>query len=332
MVGYPSDVEQVWLGADGILARARDALLIDMTTSSPELARRIAAEAAAHGCQALDAPVSGGDIGAREAKLSIMVGGGKEAFDAALPILQLMGTNIVLQGGPGAGQHTKMCNQIVIASTIMGVCEGLAYGKAAGLDLPTVLKSIGGGAAGGFQLNVLGAKIINGDFAPGFFIEHFLKDLGIALAEAERMKLELPALALARKLYTTLVEQGHGRLGTQALSKYYGARAMSMEMTGEYRIPAPQQRVWEALNDPAVLKACIAGCKQLEKVSDTEFNAIVATKVGPVSATFSGAVNLSRPGRAQRLHADRPGPGRRRRLREDERARRAEAARATRPC
>ncbi len=225
MVGYPSDVEQVWLGPDGVLARcSRDALLIDMTTSSPELARRIASQAAAHACQALDAPVSGGDVGAREAKLSIMVGGSKEAFEAALPILKLLGSNIVHQGEAGAGQHTKMCNQIVIASTIMGVCEGLAYGKAAGLDLPTVLKSIGAGAAGGVQLNVLGAKIINGDFAPGFFIEHFLKDLGIALAEAQRMKLDLPALALARKLYTTLVERGLGRLGTQALAQYYGVR------------------------------------------------------------------------------------------------------------
>jgi 3-hydroxyisobutyrate dehydrogenase len=225
MVGYPSDVEEVWLGPDGILSQANDALLIDMTTSSPELARRIAIAAAGRRCQALDAPVSGGDIGARDAKLSIMVGGAREAFEDALPILQLLGTNVVHQGGPGAGQHTKMCNQIVIASTIMGVCEGLAYGKAAGLDLPTVLKSIGAGAAGGFQLNVFGAKIINGDFAPGFFIEHFVKDLGIALAEAQRMKLELPGLALARKLYMVLVEQGHARLGTQALYKYYGTSA-----------------------------------------------------------------------------------------------------------
>ncbi|HWP13603.1 MAG TPA: NAD(P)-dependent oxidoreductase, partial [Ramlibacter sp.] len=183
----------------------------------------IAASAAARGCRSLDAPVSGGDIGARDAKLSIMVGGAGQAFDEALPVLQLMGTNIVLQGGPGAGQHTKMCNQVVIASTIMGVCEGLAYGKAAGLDLSTVLKSIGAGAAGGFQLNVLGAKIINGDFAPGFFIEHFIKDLRIALVEAQRMNLELPGLALARKLYMVLVEKGHARLGTQALYKYYGA-------------------------------------------------------------------------------------------------------------
>lgn len=221
IVGYPKDVEQVYLGDNGILASARGALLIDMTTSSPELAERIATEAGKKGCRALDAPVSGGDIGARDAKLSIMVGGAQAAFDETLPILQLMGTNIVLQGGSGAGQHTKMCNQIVIASTIMGVCEGLAYGTAAGLDLPSVLQSIGGGAASGFQLNVLGQKIINGDFAPGFYVEHFIKDLGIALAEAERMQLDLPALALARKLYETLVQQGHGQLGIQALFKLY---------------------------------------------------------------------------------------------------------------
>lgn len=223
IVGYPHDVEQVYLGDNGIVARARGALLIDMTTSSPELAQRIAKAAAEQGCSALDAPVSGGDIGARDAKLAIMVGGAQAAFDAALPILQLLGPNIVLQGGPGAGQHTKMCNQIVIAATIMGVCEGLAYGKAAGLDLPTVLKSIGGGAASGFQLTVMGQKIINGDFAPGFYIEHFIKDLGIALAEAGRMQLDLPALALARRLYEEMAQQGHGRLGTQALFKHYEA-------------------------------------------------------------------------------------------------------------
>ena len=221
MVGYPHDVEQVYLGPDGILARARDALLIDMTTSSPALAVRIAAAAQAQGCRVLDAPVSGGDIGARDAKLAIMVGGEQAVFDEALPVLQLMGANIVLQGGPGAGQHTKMCNQIVIASTLMGVCEGLAYGKASGLDLPTVLKSIGGGAASGFQLSVLGQKIIQRDFAPGFYMEHFIKDLGIALAEAERMKLDLPALALARKLLGLLADRGMSRLGTQALYKYY---------------------------------------------------------------------------------------------------------------
>lgn len=222
IVGLPSDVEQVWTGPDGILSTARDALLIDMTTSSPALAQRLAAEAQQRGCSALDAPVSGGDIGARDAKLSIMVGGSKEAFERALPVLQCMGANIVHQGEAGAGQHTKMCNQIVIAGAIMGVSEGLSYARAAGLDLPTVMKSIGAGAASSVQLSVMGTKMIAGDWAPGFMVEHFVKDLGIALAEAERMRLDLPALALARKLYTQLVERGGGRNGTQSLFTLYG--------------------------------------------------------------------------------------------------------------
>ena len=225
MVGYPRDVEEVWLGADGVLAQAKGALLIDMTTSSPDLAQRLAREAAARGCRALDAPVSGGDLGAREARLSIMAGGDAQAFADALPILQLMGKTIVHTGGPGTGQHTKMCNQVVIASTIMGVCEGLAYARSAGLDLDVVLQCISGGAAGSFQLTVMGPKIVKGDFAPGFMIEHFLKDLSIALAEADRMQLQLPGAAQARKLYAQLVEGGHGRDGTQALSLLYGAAA-----------------------------------------------------------------------------------------------------------
>ena len=222
MVGYPRDVEDIYLGAGAIVASARaGAILIDMTTSSPALAVRIATQAAQRGIKSLDAPVSGGDVGARDAKLAIMAGGDAAAFDAALPVLRRMGANIVLQGGPGTGQHAKMCNQIVIASTIMGVCEGIAYAKQAGLDADTVLKSIGGGAASGFQLNVLGARIIKGDFAPGFFMEHFIKDMSIALAEAGRMGLELPGLAQAKKLYDQLIAQGHGRSGTQALFKYY---------------------------------------------------------------------------------------------------------------
>lgn len=225
MVGYPRDVEQVWLGADGILQQAQGALLIDMTTSSPELAQRLAREAAGRGCRALDAPVSGGDIGAREARLAIMAGGDAAAFAEALPILQLMGKTIVHTGGPGSGQHTKMCNQVVIASTIMGVCEGLAYARAAGLDLDVVLQCISGGAAASFQLNVMGPRIVKGDFAPGFMIEHFLKDLSIALAEAERLHLQLPGAAQARQLYATLVERGHARDGTQALALLYGASA-----------------------------------------------------------------------------------------------------------
>ena len=223
MVGYPSDVEQVWLGAEGLIAHARNALLIDMTTSSPALAKRLAVEAVKAGHQALDAPVSGGDVGAREAKLSVMVGGEASTFNKALPILQLMGANIVHMGGSGAGQHTKMSNQIVIASTIMGVCEGLAYAKAAGLDSAALLQCIGGGAAGGFQLNVMGARIAKGDFVPGFLVEHFLKDLGIALAEACNMGLDLPGVTLARKLYDELAGRGLGRLGTQALYQLYSA-------------------------------------------------------------------------------------------------------------
>jgi len=223
MVGYPSDVEQVWSGAEGIIAHASNALLIDMTTSSPALAKKLADASAQAGHQALDAPVSGGDVGARDAKLSIMVGGEAATFNKALPILQLMGTNIVHMGAAGAGQHTKMSNQIVIASTIMGVCEGLAYAKGAGLDSAALLQCIGGGAAGGFQLNVMGARIAKGDFAPGFFIEHFLKDLGIALDEAEKMGLQLPGASLARKLYKEMIDSGRGRLGIQALFQLYMA-------------------------------------------------------------------------------------------------------------
>lgn len=222
MVGYPADVEAIYLGPGGIVERARPGtILVDMTTSSPALAERIAGEAQKRGVSALDAPVSGGDVGAREAKLSIMVGGANEAFEAVLPILRRMGTNIVRQGGPGAGQHTKLCNQIVIASTMLGVCEGLAYAKRAGLDPHTVLKSIGGGAASSFLLNNLGARILNADFAPGFFVEHFVKDMRIAAEEAQRLHADLPGLELAKSLYESLLAEGHGRDGTQAIFKHY---------------------------------------------------------------------------------------------------------------
>ncbi len=222
MVGYPADVEAIYLGAGGLVERARaGALLIDMTTSSPELAERIAASAVLRGAQALDAPVSGGDIGARDAKLSIMVGGAQAAFDQALPVLRLMGASVVLQGGPGSGQHTKMCNQIVIASTMLGVCEGLAYALRSGLDPATVLSSISGGAAGSFLLAHMAPRMLKGDFAPGFFTEHFIKDMGIALHEAQRMQLDLPGLALAKRLYDQLAAQGHGRDGTQVLFQHY---------------------------------------------------------------------------------------------------------------
>jgi len=221
MVGYPSDVEEVYFGEKGIIASANNAILIDMTTSSPSLARKIATEAAKKGLAALDAPVSGGDIGARDAKLTIMVGGDQAVFDHVLPILQKLGTSIILQGDVGMGQHTKMCNQIVIASTIMGVAEGLSYAKKVGLDPAVVLQSIGGGAASGFQLNVLGAKMIVGDYAPGFYVEHLIKDLKIALAEAEQMHLNLPGLALAKSLFEKMADRGLQRNGTQGIFQIY---------------------------------------------------------------------------------------------------------------
>ena len=225
MVGYPRDVEEIWLGSEGLIAQAKNALLIDMTTSSPALAKRLAEIGSKAGHQVLDAPVSGGDVGARDAKLSIMVGGELTAFEKALPIFNLMGSKVVRMGDAGAGQHTKMSNQIVIASTIMGVSEGLSYAKRAGLDPQALLECIGAGAAGGFQLNVMGARIAKGDFAPGFLIEHFLKDLGIALNEAEQMGLDLPGVTLARKLYDQMANDGHGRLGTQALFQHYNSGA-----------------------------------------------------------------------------------------------------------
>jgi len=222
IVGMPDDVRALYLGDDGLIANARrDAVLIDMTTSSPQLAEELAAHAVARGVQMLDAPVSGGDVGAREGRLSIMVGGSADVLARVEPILRCLGTNIVLQGGPGAGQHTKLCNQIVIASTMLGVCEGLAYAHSAGLDPQTVLSAIGGGAAGGFQLNNLGPRIAKGDFAPGFFIEHFIKDMRIAHEEAAHMGRELPGLELVRGLYQKLAEQGFTRNGTQALFKLY---------------------------------------------------------------------------------------------------------------
>jgi 3-hydroxyisobutyrate dehydrogenase len=222
VVGLPQDVEQIYLGDSGIVTRSKPGtILIDMTTSSPSLAVRIAAAAKARGLDALDAPVSGGDIGARDAKLSIMVGGSESAFEAILPILQLMGTNIRRQGGPGSGQHTKLANQIVIAGTMLGVAEGLVYAEQAGLDPHKVLASIGTGAAGGFLLNNLGPKMIDRNFAPGFFVEHFLKDLTIATDEARAVSLDLKGLQTAAKQYADLAAHGGLRDGTQALFKVY---------------------------------------------------------------------------------------------------------------
>ena len=218
VVGYPSDVEQLYLGKSGLIASGKPgAYFVDMTTSSPALARRIYDAAKERGIHVLDAPVSGGDIGAREARLSIMVGGDRETFEAVRPILGLMGTNIVLQGGPGAGQHTKMCNQIAIAGGMMGVCESLAYASRAGLDPKTVLASIETGAAGSWSLSNLGPRIIDGNFEPGFYVKHFIKDMKIALESADEMGLDLPGLALARSLYERLAALGYEDKGTHAL-------------------------------------------------------------------------------------------------------------------
>lgn len=218
MVGFPRDVREVILGAEGVLAANRaGAIVVDMTTSEPSLAVEIAARAAAAGAWAIDAPVSGGDIGAREARLSIMIGGDEGAVAALADCWQAMGSTIVRQGGAGSGQHTKLVNQTLIAGTMIGLCEALLYAQRAGLDLETVLKSVSSGAAGSAALNNLAPRILRGDFAPGFYVEHFIKDMGIALAEAERMHLALPGLALAKQLYVALKAQGHGRSGTQAL-------------------------------------------------------------------------------------------------------------------
>jgi 3-hydroxyisobutyrate dehydrogenase len=218
IVGYPRDVREVTLGPEGTLAGARPGVvLVDMTTSEPALAREICEAARAQGVHAVDAPVSGGDVGAREARLSIMVGGQDQAVAAVMPLFRAMGQTIVHQGPAGAGQHTKMVNQVLIATNMIGVCEALLYGVRAGLDLDQVLRSVGSGAAGSWSLNNLGPRIIAGNFDPGFFVEHFLKDMGIALAEARRMKLSLPGLALAEQLYRAVEAQGHGRAGTHAL-------------------------------------------------------------------------------------------------------------------
>lgn len=218
IVGFPSDVREVTLGANGALAGSRPgSILVDMTTSEPALAREIFEAAKAKGIDAVDAPVSGGDIGAREARLSIMVGGEPMVVKQLDPLFHLMGKTIVHQGPAGAGQHTKMVNQILIATNMIGVCEALLYGYKAGLDLEQVMQSVGSGAAGSWSLNNLGPRMIAGNFEPGFFVEHFLKDMGIALAESRRMHLALPGLALAEQLYRAVEAQGLGRKGTHAL-------------------------------------------------------------------------------------------------------------------
>jgi 3-hydroxyisobutyrate dehydrogenase len=222
MVGYPSDVEEIYLGENGLINHGRkDSVLIDMTTSAPSLAVRIYESAKEKGIHTIDAPVSGGDVGAKEAKLSIMVGGKDEVFEAIKPLLKLLGTNIVYQGKAGAGQHTKMCNQIAIASNMIGVCEAIIYAEKAGLNPESVLKSITTGAAGSWSLNNLAPRMLNGNFEPGFYIKHFIKDMKIALDEAEQMEMQVPGLTLAKSLYDQLAEMGEENSGTQALYKYW---------------------------------------------------------------------------------------------------------------
>ena len=221
MVGFPDDVQDVVLGRDGVLAGIRPgSILVDMTTSRPSLAVEIAAAAEERRGMSLDAPVSGGDIGARHATLSIMVGGDERALQRVMPILRHLGKTIVHQGGPGAGQHTKMVNQILISTGMIGICEALWYAGRAGLDLDHVLESISTGAAGSWSLSHLAPRIIRGDFQPGFLVEHFVKDLGIALEEARRLELSLPGLELAERLYRDLQGRGHAKSGTQALYLY----------------------------------------------------------------------------------------------------------------
>jgi len=218
MVGYPQDVREVVFGKESIINTIKPgSIFIDFTTSKPSLAMEIAEALEKKGVSSLDAPVSGGDVGAREGTLSIMVGGDEKAFDVAKSILEKLGKIIILQGGPGAGQHTKMCNQIQIAGTMIGMIEALVYGAKAGLDLETMLHSISGGAAGCWSLDNLAPRILKGDMEPGFFVDHFVKDMSIALEEAQRMQLSLPGLALVHQLYVTVQALGAGRKGTQAL-------------------------------------------------------------------------------------------------------------------
>ena len=219
IVGFPQDVEEVYFGEKGILKSARSgSILVDMTTTRPSLAAKIYEEANAKGVKSIDAPVSGGDVGAKNGTLSIMIGGDKEDVNALMPLFDLMGKNMVYEGKAGSGQHTKMCNQITIAGTMIGVCESLLYGHKAGLDLTVMLEAISGGAAGCWTLSNLAPRIVNRNFDPGFYVEHFVKDMEIALEEAKAMNLALPGLALVHQLYKAVEAQGHGRKGTHALS------------------------------------------------------------------------------------------------------------------
>jgi len=222
IVGFPQDVEEVYFGEDGILRHARKgAYLIDMTTTSPKLAQKIFAAGTKNGFKVLDAPVTGGDTGARAGTLSILAGGEKEDYTVMLPVLAAMGTNINYQGPAGCGQHAKMANQIMIAGTLSGVCEALSYAKAVGLDLQVLLDSVSTGAAGSKQLDANGPRILKGDYAPGFFMKHFIKDMNIALDEAQDAGLDLEVLKVVLANCESLEREGYGDLGTQGLMKFY---------------------------------------------------------------------------------------------------------------
>jgi 3-hydroxyisobutyrate dehydrogenase len=225
MVGYPNDVEEVWRGPQGFMSSAKPGcVLIDMTTSSPALARSLAAEATAKGFGPLDAPVSGGDRGAREGTLTIMAGGAQQDFDFAQPVFAAMGKTIVLQGAPGTGQLCKLANQIGIASGMIAMAEALAFARATGLNLETTLRSISGGGASSWALLNLAPRVLKGDFAPGFYVKHFVKDIGLALDVCREQKVSLPGLELAAKLYAEVVAGGEGDAGTQALARLYFSR------------------------------------------------------------------------------------------------------------
>lgn len=222
MVGYPKDVEEVYFGDDGILNSAKPGtFLIDMTTTSPKLSKRIYQAACSKNLYALDAPVSGGDVGAKNATLTIMVGGDKEAFENCLHIFKAMGSNIVYQGGAGSGQHAKMANQIAISGIISSLCESIIYARSVGLDIESVLKAISGGAAGSWQMSNMSQRIIQGDYKPGFYIKHFIKDMKIAKEESESAGLDLRILKEVLEMYKKLENENLGDLGTQALIKYY---------------------------------------------------------------------------------------------------------------
>ncbi|KAJ4458553.1 putative 2-hydroxy-3-oxopropionate reductase [Paratrimastix pyriformis] len=237
IVGFPRDVREVYFGEQGIMAGARSgSILVDCTTTEPTLAKEIYAAAQAHSISALDAPVSGGDVGAREARLTFMVGGDRAVYDRVLPILQFMGKCFNYMGGAGSGQHTKMVNQINIASIMVGVVEGLVYAYKAGLNMEDTIRAIAPGAAGSWSLNNYGPRILSRNFDPGFFVEHFIKDMGICLSECAKMRIQLPGLELSHRLYCQLREMGHGNLGTHSL-------ILAFERMNDLTIPAQQLTV-----------------------------------------------------------------------------------------